>query len=436
MVVRDLLSNLNNILFRANIFLWSFYTMTKGFELAARQVRFDGNNYSTTGFHCILSILIFVIGWRHLTKPKTPLVYPPVTGSRAHTRISWAIRKAFRGTFRVLSATTLLFFAGFFIWGIDGYLARDLATALDVSGQYEAAERIFKLAADRDKYLSSSSVWRTTSVLESKAVMDGRTAAVATVYGIDSVEMARRYQFLGDNATLAAVDRDQEGYRLFGKARELYHKLGLHGRCSEMLIDQMLCLSVANEQEWYPLLTRAADELAKDQHIDRPWLPSIAEWFARKKGDLKLSRRFHTYDLMAQDIAGQGEPTEVQCFVMRGVLDLYIVFIAVLSGFGTRTLREFELNKLRMEASKRLSTCDDLPDYVDAQNRLVYIALYKKDFGTALSVSEQTLARLGVRTSLVVESNFLTDRQRWASVLTQEVRPLCLTLLFVAFYIT
>lgn len=120
-----------------------------------------------------------------------------------------------RVSYLLASCTTLLAFSGFFATCIFDNSAKGLACLMSDVGQFELAERIYRSAPDLNhnkasgRY-SSMAAWHSSSTHETPNTLRMKNAAVATVYGSQSREMAGRYFYLGLTCEQGRENRDPE----------------------------------------------------------------------------------------------------------------------------------------------------------------------------------------------------------------------------------
>jgi hypothetical protein len=337
--------------------------------------------------------------------------------------------------FACVSATTFIFFSAFFSWMIADQTLHWLATTADGLRQYELAENLYKLNPQRDKNFSSSAVWRSSNQVESENVKLARDGAVAKIYGLRSVEMARRYRFLAFNLDQHNRITAAEQRGLFERARDIYHQHGLHGRCSDMFIQCALTFDKSDVQKELFFLRNAADELSRDQQVEMPWTPSLAAFMAKSSGDEQLSSRFHLYDLKCQR-SHASEPDPLMLYLAYTCIALLAISAMAKVGVGRRTYRELAALCLYSQVERSLQRASDPDATLDGYNVLIDIDVSRRDFASALDNSAKALTHYGVAVPQYQALKSPSIFRRWIGIVRDEVAALILVWTFVVMYVT
>jgi hypothetical protein len=212
--------------------------LSKSCDLLSRQYRFEGHNFGTPVLYAALAVAIASLGYKRKKHGNSAVDLRVHSLVWNRMRLFCPVLQPIRHIFVAISSITFLFHALFFSTNFAGNIFTSAATLCDSFGKYELAERLFRLNPWRDRYWSSSAVWRVSSAPETDKQREERNLAVSTIYGAESAEMARRYKFLGDNLQRPKTFNASQIDHFYLKAQELYHKIRRHGRCAEILIER------------------------------------------------------------------------------------------------------------------------------------------------------------------------------------------------------
>jgi len=316
---------------------------------------------------------------------------------------------------------------------IDQKLVRNWNRAGCIRGNRQLAEQLFRLAPGRSQSQSSSAVWRLSQHVETLRQREGRTSAVERVYGQNSMEMARRLEFLADNLNSSDSCDLPKVDSLFKRSQELYHRLGHHGRCAELLIERCINLVEPPPQTTLSLLGQAADELSVDPRIERSWLPDLGSYTAAKAGDIKLSHRLHMCDLKCRSLIHNDSNSGLSIWAYT-MICLHVVCVALATGLGGQFMTEFRVCRAYRKLRGSLGSAQDVHARVETYSRLIDLDLHAGDFASALQNSEELMWEVDVEVNKSSAGTDYSVSQRLWRISREQLNPAVLTSLFALFW--
>jgi hypothetical protein len=289
------MQRLNAFLFHCLLLLAVANYAGKGLDLFVRQSRFPhgGLDWRAPLEYLAFAVILAIAAWLFFAASARLRVHHHHCHWWRHANL---VASAANKTLAPLSILTLSIFCAFYAYNAANYTLNLAETVCDSVGMYEAAERLNQVNPIHEPDFASSAVWRSSSLLEDDAERDGRTAAVAAVYGPDSVDMARRCWFMGQNLdqVFGLFPRKTETY--YRVARSIYHQQGQHGHCGELYIHSAIVANERDKRASLEYLRRAKAELSKsnsDMHM--PWTIGIADAISRQS-DPELAQWFQHLD--------------------------------------------------------------------------------------------------------------------------------------------
>lgn len=204
-----------------------------------------------------------------------------------------------RISYLLASCLTLLMLSALFSICIFDNSAKALACLLSDVGQYELAERIYQSAPDLNhnkasgRY-SSMATWHSSSRREEPETLRMKNAAVAAVYGTQSLQMANRYFYLGLTCGNGPENHKPEAIYWYNKALSLYQQTHSTTKCVDAIAQMAILQDESNNQESKRLLDQAT--LLLPSMDEEPFVCTpIIEILAQRNGDEKQAELFRQY---------------------------------------------------------------------------------------------------------------------------------------------
>lgn len=346
----------------------------------------------------LLALFIIAVAWGCLRIAKTKK-------QAALWRSIWlgVVRKYLmirigRDAFLCFSSLCLVVLSFFFVHGSYFQLISAISFYADNAGDYELAERWYKENPQR-KSGQSMGIKKSSCVPETEHEQRCRNIAVARIYGDNSLEMARRYYFVGFNIEMSTPG--QRGYN--DAAFSWYEKSYVVAQAHDyngVALDDLCQMAVIKFDSKKPsncrsYLVQAAKLISRfpESHLamsgnSRCLFSSIA----REIGDVELAKKFREVAITIKPHKGFFDATSVAILMASAILPL----VCSRLGFITPLLIELFVIVLYRRSKRGLVRSTDLPTSMTALNRLIDLDLYRGNYSGALRHSENLLQLVGV----------------------------------------
>lgn len=300
---------------------------------------------------------------------------------RTNPTLSWL-----RIGYLLVSCVTFLVFSAFFATCIFDNGAKALACFMSDTGNYELAERIYRVAPDlshnkADGRYSSMAAWHSSQAHEDPAMLRKKNAAVSMVYGAQSREMGCRYFYLGLTCIHGAVDRDAEVIYWQTKALAVHE----HNRSVTKCIDVLAQMAIyqSDKQETKRLLAHAA-RLAPSME-EAPYVcTDILQWLAKRNGDREQAELFRRS--FARKL-----PVDQSTLQWQLVSWVLLVFLAICSsGLGCSFAKRQALGYMTRNADEDCAAAVDSNEQQNVLSRIITLNL----IGRNLYAAQQNSLRL------------------------------------------
>lgn len=269
-------------------------------------------------------------------------------------------------------------------------------------GQYELAERIYRLAPDLNHNkasgrLSSMATWHSSSKREEPISLQMKNTAVATVYGSQSLQMANRYFYLGLTCGHAENNSTPEAIYWHNQALGLYRKNNAITKSIDAIAQMAILQDESNKQESQRLLAQAASLVPFKDEAPFVCTP-ILEHLAARNGDMQKAELFRRTFEKHQTYSENKTFWEA----------LGVVFFAISSsGVGCLLAKQQTLARLIKRKVLDCSMASNPTDMTYSLNQLTTLNLIQKN------------SRAAERNSLLLLA--LTEGQKSPTSVQQEI---------------
>ncbi len=303
-----------------------------------------------------------------------------------------------RDAFLCFSSLCLVVLSFFFVHGSYFQLISAISFYADNAGDYEFSERWYKENPQR-KSGQSMGIRKSSCEPESEQERQCRNIAVARVYGDNSLEMARRYYFVGFNIEMSTPG--QRGYNdaafswfeksyVVAQAHD-YNGVALDDLC-QMAVIKFDSKKPSNCQPYlvqaFRLISRFPESYLAMSGISHGLFSSIAS----EMGDVELAKKFGEIAAPIKPRKGFLDATSVAILMPLAILPP----VCSRLGFITPLLIELLVIVLYRRSRSRSVRSRDLPTSMAALNRLIDLDLYRGNYSGALRHSENLLQLVGV----------------------------------------
>lgn len=374
--------------FRSLLFACTIYWFACASERLACAYRF-GNTDPL--YQALLDILIagvvLFLGCRHFRSQKSSGISFPVWTQLAQYSRSVGM---FRAALMTMCSIMVLGATAFLVWcSIFHHASRAASCVADVLGYDLLAEQIYCLNPDLGAD-QSLGIWQTSFMLEPEILRLKRNGAVAAVHGPDSLQLARRYYFVGTNIEMTTGPKKPyplEAYYWFFQSYVLYWQNNDYEGCIDSLCQMSLVMyDNGMVQEAKALIVHASKFFHGLDAIGGRECLSSREMFSyliTKVGLSELSSSF-------------AKPTRESCRSELGSDIIPIVLLGLCAGFSAAATENLLLRRIYADSKDRLSRSMDEQSLSDALNKLIAIELYCGNIGRASEHSRNLLKVVGL----------------------------------------
>lgn len=443
-----MLARFNFLVLRCFIAVWIVNLLARAAAHVVRGYRFSDLNHNfpldQIGSELLLAAFSIALGWKYLRAKNIKAV----TSSKAAAILdaNWFYRIT-RVVVILLGAGILMVFTTFFAWCAISDTVKVSAALADATGAYELAERIYQRDRDPAPGLTFCS-WRTLFTLEDERQASLRTAAIAKLYGADSLQMAERYEFRGaniDSATGGEPRRVPEILSYFRKALALYEKHHAYRKCVDVLDEMMLqYYDKDNLQPTRPFLLAAAQCSTlcttpprslpgKHQLKIRHWAFGGLYGTALQLGDPVLVQIFKSRSDAAdsKDAAGKD-----RYFWARAAFVAMQCALATSLGIGAPLFKYLILLAMAKRSQRLLSQSSDTDTSVRLLNKQVALSLGRGKIKQAWDESIQLLKLAGCQSAEIdtPPDFFTTGRALRNLILLDQLQAASFVAIFIVVY--
>ena len=292
-----ILSSAERVLVSCVLYSWLANWVTGALEHVGRAQHFNGNwtdSLRDWGVAAAILTLIRVVMIFERREQCSIALNHEWNKILARSRILCGLRV---GYFLASSIILSVFFCFFAISSFD-QSAKALACLLSDVGQYELAERVYRLAPDLDhnktsERYNSMAAWHSSSTCEDPGIVQRKNAAVAAVYGSQSREMAGRFFYLGLTCENKGTRTGElEAIYWHKKAYSVYKHNHAITKCVDALTQIALFQDGFNKPEFKRTIAQAArlvPQLDEEPYVSTPIL---LPYFAQRDGDDKQAKLF------------------------------------------------------------------------------------------------------------------------------------------------
>lgn len=261
-----------------------------------------------------------------------------------------------------------------------------IALALDQAKFYEAAERVYCLVPDKSLSnpefqagCSTIANWKTKCKVESNTEIKSRNSAIAKVFGINSTEMAGRYDYIA--ITFCYEDKDDAAIYWSKQSAKTYSLIGFP-RMAASSIARLALIERDNEKA-YQYFVRAFEYSNKtsDEFIDSNMLFTlavVANSFHDSQAEIKIKqRRSHVMSEYEKSFH-----EKLNLLQQMGNCWYFILAIWLATKFSRLILVELLARKLKSNNS------------IEALSNLVTLEIYRNNLQRADQHSKELLHRI------------------------------------------
>jgi hypothetical protein len=387
----EFLTKLQSLSFKCFICIWILDWFARigrecafGWRFHSAGLPWDYDLHSS-GSYALFGALSILLGWKYLRRRTAEC------SSGFHSHLMHHIErlypivlvpKAFGLGF---TSAVFIYFSCFFIYcSMDG-LTKVAACVADYSTNYELAERIIRMDISREPG-KSFTTWQTHFRPENETVRNARNLAVAEVYGTDSLQMADREKFIGENILITshyAPSRLMEASTWLKHSLKIDIMLGANERGIDTLNQLALISHDQNDHaELTKILSQASELLdtpskftasTRDRKDYSCSLAFLSD-FAKKAGDQRLAHRFMSkcFEVKPQREDSSDYLRALLCFsVIILILALNVLPIHVPMLERLILSNRYDLSKQRFMQSGTLATS------MEALSAMITIDLYR-----------------------------------------------------------
>lgn len=421
------LARANHLLISITLSLWLLSWITKAFERLARAQQFGASFEVGLQDLAIAGIIVVLVRFSKLRAQKEQLLFAREKDWQRFLQAN-GLLSYMRVSYLIASCMALTIFSTFCAISTFDNSAKALACLLSNAGQYELAELIYKSAPDlndnkQSGRYSSMATWHTSATNEDANTIRMKNAAVATVYGSQSLQMAGRYFFLGLTCQQGPVDRDSEAISWHNKALSLYQKNHATTKCVDVLAQMAILQDDNKKQESKRLIAQA---VALTPLLDEePFVcTSIIQYLAERNGDKEQAK------ILRRGFAKHNPVTEDRPIWAFALLTLLSISS---SGVGCLLAKEKALVILAQSAARDCRKAADSEALMNALNELITLNTIRRCENTAELQSLLLLAVADGHRSLGVLQQELsaTVETRWAAIYKYELSKVGLALAIV-----
>lgn len=365
-----MLNKIGRCLLGLNLLSLGTYCIAHALERFVHSYRYDFSSNETV-FSYLLHGLIFFLSVLLLSR-----IFRREETS-FEKRASKELSKRYK-CFALLHSIALLYSCGILLWASSinlfctwQFMLKPLSCVADFCGNYRLAEQFYFLDAERIRSRKTYSSWGPYNVKsESAKEREARTAAVAEVYGKNSLEMANRVLFVGMNINQA---KDFPTERALPW---LYHALALfkinHAANGQVkaISEIAYCLYDLGELENVRPLLKESHSLLPFCSFDRQmWRLTLLSYFSK---ELKLTSYERDFDSCFRRI----EKVEKSDF-SQGYFFLLLIAtsIVISSGLPECIVRRKLFHEIRRELLIVIATSNDRLDSVFVLSKAIDIQL-------------------------------------------------------------
>jgi len=418
------LARANHRLISITLTLWLFSWLTKSFERIGCAHQFSASLEAGLQDLAIAGAIVIVIRFSKLRAQKEQSFFAHEKDWQRFLQANWLL-SYMRVSYLIASCMTLFVFSTFYATSVFDNSAKALACLMSDAGQYELAERIYESAPDlndnkQSGRYSSMATWHSSATNEDINTIRLKNAAVATVYGSQSLQMAGRYFYLGLTCSQGPIDRDSESISWHNKALSLYQKHNANTKCVDTLAQMAILQYDSNKQESKRLIAQAVDLIPLLD--EEPFIcTSIIRYLAERNGDKDQAK------ILRQSFAKHHPVSADRPIWAFALLTLLSIFS---SGVGCLLAKEKALVLLTQSAARDCRKATDSETLTHALTELITLNTIRPYANTAEHQSSLLLALADGHRSLCVLQRELstTVETRWTAVYKNELPKVGLAL--------
>lgn len=382
------MSGVERVLLCSLLYLWFANWATKAWEHIYRAQNFDGHWTASLADWRVAALILILIRVATLCERNEQR---DRSINREWNKIlaKSGILCGLRISHFVVSTTILTFFICFFAINSLEQGGHAIACMLSDAKQYELAERVYRLAPDLSQNKSSGryssmSVWHSSFTHEDPDTISLKNAAVATVYGPKSREMAKRFFYLGltfENQGSRAAEL--EAIYWHHKAYSVYKHNHAITKCIDALTQIAIFQDGYDTPEFKRLMRQAAQ--LTPQLDEEPFAStvSILPYFARRNGDNQQALLFEQAFEKHKNIPQETDPS------VRIIVVLFALFS---SRLGSSLAKALTLRAMAICAQKNYQNASNLDARCKSLDQLVTLNLIRQNVQLADEQSALLLA--------------------------------------------
>ena len=421
------LARANHRLISITLILWLFSWLTKAFERIGCAQQFSASWEAGLQDLAIAGAIVILIRFSKLRAQKEQGFFAREKDWQRFLQAN-CLWSYMRVSYLIISCMTLFVFSTFYATSVFDNSAKALACLMSDAGQYELAEHIYKSAPDlndnkRSGRYSSMATWHSSATNEDANTIRLKNAAVATVYGSQSLQMASRYFYLGLTCSQGPIDRDSESISWHNKALSLFQENHASTKCVDTLAQMAILQDDSNKQESKQLIAQAVDLIPLLD--EEPFIcTSIIQYLAERNGDKDQAK------ILRRGFAKQNPVAEVRPIWSLALLTLFSILS---SGVGCLLAKERTLVRLTQRAARDCRKATDSEALTNALNEFITLNSIRRYANTAEHQSSLLLAVADGHRSLCVLQQELsaTVETRWTAVYKYELPKVGLALAIV-----
>ncbi len=382
-----MLTKFHTLILKCLIVTWTIHCLCAAGDLIAWAYRYQLDPFSNSLDEVLLAFCDLV--WLYKVGPAIHKAHRFSPSIWAVIAKDYPILAMARSLFLVFSSLIFVVFSTSYLWFSFRDADRSLAFTADALGGHELAERIYSLQRLREPGLNLA-IWLNRA--EPEATRLARNAAVAKVYGPESLEMARRYYAVG--LTLEPKNTDQlstyEAYPWFEKSLPIFYRHHADRRCIDALSQMAIIQSAKEHKDEARSLVVEASRLLSSSDAGKSYYLGVLSGIAKDLGEEKLSKAFRLKSSLASTTLSSD-------YIISDALYVSLALSLAFSvGPFSRFFEQFLLPKLYSRYNKLHLTTGNADESLTALNRLIDLDLYRGNVARAFALSTRLCRSVGL----------------------------------------